>query len=94
LTTLKINVKTFDDCLYLLDGRFNCLSMLVIEVESIADTLGTSDNTVSILLNSCVSKKNTTVNLRIKHALFVFLIEKTCPIETLLINIAWTHTFI
>ncbi|CAF3724798.1 unnamed protein product [Rotaria sp. Silwood1] len=45
LTTLKINVKTFDDCLYLLDGRFNCLSTLIIDVKIIADTLGTIDNT-------------------------------------------------
>ncbi|CAF3663043.1 unnamed protein product [Rotaria sp. Silwood1] len=59
LTTLKINVKTFDDCLYLLDGRFNCLSTLIIDVKIIADTLGTIDNTVSIIVNSCVLRKKT-----------------------------------
>ncbi|CAF4042645.1 unnamed protein product [Rotaria sp. Silwood2] len=45
LTTLKINVKTFGDCLYLLDGRFNCLSTLIIYVKIITDTLGTIHNT-------------------------------------------------
>ncbi|CAF5048599.1 unnamed protein product, partial [Rotaria sp. Silwood1] len=30
LTELKIQVETFDDCLYLLDERFNCLSTLII----------------------------------------------------------------
>ncbi|CAF1083417.1 unnamed protein product [Adineta steineri] len=44
LTTLKINVKTFDNCLYLLDGRFNCLSTLIIYVEIISSTSGTIDN--------------------------------------------------
>jgi hypothetical protein len=35
LTELKINVTRFDDCLYLLDGRFDCLSKLSINVETI-----------------------------------------------------------
>ncbi|CAF2117090.1 unnamed protein product [Rotaria magnacalcarata] len=45
LIALKINVKTFDDCLYLLDGRFNCLSTLIIGVQIISNTPGTIDNT-------------------------------------------------
>ncbi|CAF4340298.1 unnamed protein product, partial [Rotaria sp. Silwood2] len=45
LTELKINVETFDDCLYLLDGRFNCLSTLIINIEIISFTSGTIDNT-------------------------------------------------
>ena len=57
LTELKINVKTFDDCLYLLDGRLNCLSTLIIYVKEIAYTLGPIDNTVSIILNYCVSRQ-------------------------------------
>jgi hypothetical protein len=57
LTVLKINVKSFDDCLYLLDGRINCLSTLIIYVQEIAYTLGTIDNTVSIILNYCISRK-------------------------------------
>ncbi|CAF3985651.1 unnamed protein product [Rotaria sordida] len=44
LTELKINVETFDDCLYLLDGRFNCLSRLIINIEIISSTSGTIDN--------------------------------------------------
>jgi hypothetical protein len=57
LTVLKMNVVTFDDCLYLLDGRFNCLSSLIINVKSIICTSGTIDNTVSIIINSCLSRK-------------------------------------
>ncbi|CAF4964886.1 unnamed protein product, partial [Rotaria magnacalcarata] len=45
LTSLKMNVKTFDDCLYLIDGHFNCLSTLMIFVKTIAYTSGTIDNT-------------------------------------------------
>ncbi|CAF1040738.1 unnamed protein product [Rotaria magnacalcarata] len=45
LTELKINVETFDDCLSLLDGRFNCLSTLIINIEIISCTSGTIDNT-------------------------------------------------
>ncbi|CAF3215420.1 unnamed protein product, partial [Rotaria sp. Silwood2] len=45
LTELKINVETFDDCLYLLDGCFNCLSTLIINIEIISFTSGTIDNT-------------------------------------------------
>ena len=49
LTKLKINVETFDDCLYLLDGRLNCLSTLIIHVKKISFTLSNIDNTVSII---------------------------------------------
>ncbi|CAM4895107.1 unnamed protein product [Rotaria socialis] len=40
-----LNVKSFDDCLYLLDGRLNCLTKLIIGIKIIADTSGTIDNT-------------------------------------------------
>ncbi len=51
VTVLKINVKTFDDCLYLLDGRLDSLSKLIIHVKRIQYTLRTIDNMVSIILN-------------------------------------------
>ncbi|CAF5083863.1 unnamed protein product [Rotaria sp. Silwood1] len=35
LTKLKVNVKDFDDCLYLLDSNLECLSKLIINVEHI-----------------------------------------------------------
>ncbi|CAF3418700.1 unnamed protein product [Rotaria socialis] len=35
LTELKINVAIFNDCLYLLDGNFDCLSKLTINVKRI-----------------------------------------------------------
>jgi len=56
LTVLKISVEFFDDCLYLLDGRFNCLSTLIIHVEEIADTFRTTYNTVSMIVNYWVSE--------------------------------------
>ncbi|CAF1043060.1 unnamed protein product [Adineta ricciae] len=37
LTTLKINVKTFIDCVYILDGRFECLSTFIVKVKEIFD---------------------------------------------------------
>ncbi|CAF1127106.1 unnamed protein product [Adineta steineri] len=49
LTELVINIETFDDCLYLLDGRLNCLSKLIINIQEIANTIGTIDNTVKKL---------------------------------------------
>ncbi len=66
LTELKVNVETFDDCLYLLDGRFNCLSTLIINIEIISSTSGTIDNTVSIIVNSYLSRKRRTANSIIK----------------------------
>jgi hypothetical protein len=51
LTTLEIIVENFDDCLYLLDERLNCLSTLKIHVDEIASTSGTVDNTVSIIVS-------------------------------------------
>ncbi|CAF2101954.1 unnamed protein product [Rotaria magnacalcarata] len=57
LTSLKMNVKTFDDCLYLIDGHFNCLSTLMIFVKTIAYTSGTIDNTVSIMIDYSLSKE-------------------------------------
>jgi hypothetical protein len=63
---MEINVKTFGDCLYLLDGRFNCLSTLIINIEIISSTSGTIDNTVSIIVNSYLSRKRRTANSIIK----------------------------
>ena len=48
LTKLNICVDTFDDCLYLLDGRLECLSTLVIDIRTTIDPPSTRDNTVSI----------------------------------------------
>ncbi len=63
LTELKINVATFDDCLYLLDGRLDCLSKLIINIEDIRfKRLDTNDkvNIISIIV----------------HCLFYFLDRK------------------
>jgi hypothetical protein len=47
LTTLTINVATFNDCLHLLDGRLDCLSTLIIDVRKIRIPLPSLENTVS-----------------------------------------------
>ncbi|CAF4042360.1 unnamed protein product [Rotaria sp. Silwood2] len=50
LTQLKINVKTFHACLYLLDGRLHNLSTLIINVSNISRTLSNIDKIIVILL--------------------------------------------
>lgn len=52
LTKLKIYVNTFDDFLYLLDGRFQSLSTLIIDILRINRVLSNIDNTVS-KINKC-----------------------------------------
>ncbi|CAF1318472.1 unnamed protein product [Rotaria sp. Silwood1] len=47
LIKLKIDVNTFDDCLYLLDGRLECLSILIVKIREISMSLSKIDNTVS-----------------------------------------------
>ncbi len=46
---LKITVKTLTDCLYLLDGRFDCLSTLIINVLYACHPLRYIDRVVSII---------------------------------------------
>ena len=48
LTKLNINVNNFDGCLYLLDGRLECLSTLIINISKITDSSLNINNTVSI----------------------------------------------
>jgi hypothetical protein len=58
LTKLIINVPTFYDCLYLLDGRLRSLAALIIDIHYISYPLSTIDKTVilsSIIL--CEEKK-------------------------------------
>ena len=38
LTKLKVNVETFDDCLYLLEGHLKYLSTLIIDVKKISSS--------------------------------------------------------
>ncbi|CAF3203245.1 unnamed protein product, partial [Rotaria sp. Silwood2] len=44
LTKLTINVNTFDDCLCILDGRFNRLLTLIIDIEKISISTSNIDN--------------------------------------------------
>ncbi|CAF2668198.1 unnamed protein product [Rotaria sp. Silwood2] len=48
LTKLKIDVNTLDDCLYILDGRSDCLSTLIIDIETIGPQLWNIDTTKKI----------------------------------------------
>jgi len=48
LTKMKINVNTFYDCLYILNGHFECLFTLIIEIYKISNSSSNTDNTVSI----------------------------------------------
>ncbi|CAF3352350.1 unnamed protein product [Rotaria sp. Silwood2] len=57
LTKLKIDVNTFDDCLYLLDGRFEYLSTLIVDIVKISISRSKIDNTVSIV-GRCISGKH------------------------------------
>jgi hypothetical protein len=59
LIKLKINVSTFVDCLYLLDGRLDSLSTLIINVEEIHDPLLNIHTRVSITSIIMFRKKNT-----------------------------------
>ncbi|CAF4176758.1 unnamed protein product [Rotaria sp. Silwood2] len=49
LMKLNIVVNTFDDCLYLLDGRLECLSTLVIKIQRISRSVLNIDNTRKLL---------------------------------------------
>ena len=46
LVKLTIQVRTFDDCLYLLDGRLNNLRTLTIDIDYIDIPLSNIENTV------------------------------------------------
>ncbi len=58
LIKLKINVTTFIDCLYLLDGRLDSLSTLIINVGQIFDPILDIGSKVSIISMIMSWKKN------------------------------------
>ena len=47
LTKLNVFVYSFDDCLYLVDGQFQCLSILIIEITGSIDSMSNRENKVS-----------------------------------------------
>ncbi|CAF1626699.1 unnamed protein product [Rotaria sp. Silwood1] len=55
LTKMKINVNTFDDCLYILNGHFECLSTLIIDIFKISDSSSNIDNTSKLHKLKCFS---------------------------------------
>ncbi|UJR29663.1 hypothetical protein I4U23_017211 [Adineta vaga] len=48
LTKLTINVTSFDDCFYLLDGRLEYLTILIIDIKKISYSALTINNTVKL----------------------------------------------
>ena len=70
LVKLKVSVSAFGDCLYLLDGRLNCLSTLIIHVERISFSVVDIDNTVNITLGIALREK--ALDEIIRHSLIVF----------------------
>ena len=58
LTKLKINVSTFADFLYLLDGRLDCLSTLIIYVSEIFESAMDIRRAVSIKFLFVLFSKN------------------------------------
>ena len=61
LTRSNISVHSIDDCLYLLDGRFECLSTLVIEITAALDQYSTRENRVSRISNEYLKNPLTSV---------------------------------
>jgi len=59
LIKLKINVVSLVDCLYLLDGRLDSLSTLIINVEQIFDPIVDIGSRVSRISIIMFCKKNT-----------------------------------
>ncbi|UJR17896.1 hypothetical protein I4U23_004795 [Adineta vaga] len=49
LTTLKINIKTFGTCLYILDGRFACLRTLIVHIQRMSYYSSDISKAVSLL---------------------------------------------
>jgi hypothetical protein len=48
LTKLKINLETFTECLFLLNGNFECLTTLIVDIQLIYYPVQRIDNTVCI----------------------------------------------
>jgi hypothetical protein len=46
LTKLKINFETFTQCLFLLNGNFECLTTLIVDIKLIYYPVVRIDNTV------------------------------------------------
>ncbi|CAF3747404.1 unnamed protein product [Rotaria sp. Silwood1] len=55
LTKLTINVNTFDDCLYHLDGRFIRLSTLIINIEKISISISDLEKMKQLSKLKCFS---------------------------------------
>ena len=80
LTKLIINVTTFSDCLYLLDGSLESLTALIIDINKIAYSLTIIDSTVIMISIIVYEKKN---KILIIISIFV---EKTFQTKTIFIN--------
>ncbi|CAF1281091.1 unnamed protein product [Rotaria sordida] len=87
LTELKINVTTFDDCLYLLDGRFDCLSTLIIYVFDISFTSSNMDNTKKLPKLKCFSLTSITYTL-VYDSCIIPLLRRMINLEELILYLS------
>ena len=80
LTKLNVSVHSFDDCLYLLDGQFECLSTLIIEIAGAIDSMSNRENKV------CRNPMRSFEEICLKnHLMIFFCLEKTFSIKMFLI---------
>jgi len=61
---LRIKVNTFDDCLYLLDGRLSQLHTFIVKVDSICDASMIINNTVKRSID--IRKNNSFIPVSIR----------------------------
>ena len=76
LTKLNVFVHSFDDCLYLLDGRFESLSTLIIEITGGVDSMSNRENKVS--RNPMSSFEEICLK---NHLMTFFCLDKTSSIK-------------
>ena len=82
LGNLKINVGTFDDCLVLLDGRFESLSTFIVNVSSIRNSIIDVDRAVSTI--ACIA------TYRFNIRLYCFT-EETSNAEVFFVHVVQFH---
>ena len=76
LTKLNVFVQSFDYCLYLLDGRFEFLSTLIIEITGGIDSMSNRENKVS--RNPMSSFEEICLK---NHLMTFFCLDKTSSIK-------------
>lgn len=81
LVELKVDVDSFDECLYLFDGHFPSLATLILNVKQIKHTSQRKTSTVNIIFVD-------------RHRFLCFLLGKNFQIKTLFIIFGSTYIFL